>query len=229
MRSLGEILNLPVLNRSGKYLGIIAEFVLDAKNISGAGFLVKDRGWYAGMKFLPKEGIIAIGKEAVIASEESLEKVIDLPDIIDLLENSIDWKGLSAFSINGDVIGKVEELLIDEKSLNVSGIKIIGIGDAIPREDIIALGPFALLLDAREMTSLEGQKTQEEGIQEEAQDSQGFEAKQVAYLIGKKLTRDIILDDGTLVASKGEVVTWQIVRKIKLLNRLQELINSVEM
>ncbi len=228
MRLLSEILNLPVLNRLGRYLGTVVEFILDTKDISGVGFLVKDRNWYAGVRFLPKADITAVGKEAIITSEESLEKVVDLPEIMSLLQNSIDWKGLSAFSINGDVVGKIEELLIDEKTLDVAGVKISGIQEPIPRESVIALGPFALLLDRREKHSIGDLKAQEERIQEEEQESQGFEAKQAAYLIGKRLTRDIVLDDGTLVASKGDVVTWQIVRKIKLLNRLQELMNSVE-
>jgi len=223
MRLLSEILNLPVLNRFGEHLGTIAEFVLDEKAISGVGFLVKDRAWYIGMKFLPKENINAIGKEAVIISKEQLEKVSDLPDIMSLFENSIDWRGLNAFSIDGDIMGKVEEFLVDEKSLDIGGVKISGIEDAIPRENICALGPSALLLEIGQKPPLK-----EEKVQEEEQEPQGFESRQSAYLIGKKLTRDIILDDGTLVASKGEAITWQIIRKVKTLNRLQELINSIE-
>jgi uncharacterized protein YrrD len=223
MRLLSEIINLPVLNRFGTHLGAIVEFVLDPKAISGVGFLVKDRDWYTGMKFLPKENISAIGKEAVIVSIEYLEKVVDLSDVMNLLENSIDWRGLNAFSINGDIVGRVEEFLVDEKSLDIGGVKISGVEDAIPRESIIALGPSALLLNTGQKPPLK-----EEKVQEEEQESQGFESKQAAYLIGKKLARDIILDDGTLIASKGEAVTWQIIRKVKLLNRLEELINSIE-
>jgi hypothetical protein len=120
-------------------------------------------------------------------------------------------------------MGKVEEFLVDEKSLDIGGVKISGIEDAIPRENICALGPSALLLEIGQKPPLK-----EEKVQEEEQEPQGFESRQSAYLIGKKLTRDIILDDGTLVASKGEAITWQIIRKVKTLNRLQELINSIE-
>lgn len=229
MRPLREILGLSVLSYSGNYLGKTEDLVLDNKKMVGVGFLVKDKEWYKGIKFIHKEDIEVIGKDTVITSENFLKNVIELPEIIEILDNSIEWRGLPVYTTTGEILGGVEELFLNEETLEISGIKIKDEEFMIDRNSLVALGPSAVLV--RLKTGLEETLKEESTlIQEEKafEEVGGFEAKQRAFLIGKKLTRDIIADDGTLIASKGDTINQQIIRKMKSLNRIQELINSIE-
>lgn len=227
MRSLEEVIKLPVLSHTGEYLGVIEDLVLNPKELIGVGFLVKGRNWYRGMKFLGREEIEILGKNAVITKSESLRDVEEFDDVTKILDNMVDWKGLPVYTISGEMIGKVRELLINEETLAIDGIELFERDEIIPRENIVALGSFAVLVEAvmkKEVEpSIQGEVTAQPQVEE-----QTFEAKQSAYLIGKRLIRDITADDGTLIASKGEVVSWQLLRKMRSLNRLQELINSIE-
>lgn len=229
MRPLREILGLSVLSHSGNCLGEIEDLVLDNKRMIGVGFLVKDKEWYRGIKFISKEEIEVVGKDTVITSENFLKNVIELSEIIDLLDNSIEWRGLPVYTTTGEILGKVEELFLDEETLEISGIKIKDEEFMIDRSSLVALGPSAVLvrlrIDLQESLKEESILIQEEKVSTE---EKGFEAKQSVFLIGKKLARDLIADDGTLIASKGDTVNWQIIRKMKSLNRMQELINSIE-
>ncbi|MBC7319950.1 PRC-barrel domain-containing protein [bacterium] len=229
MRPLKEIIGLPVLSHLGSNLGVIEDLVLDNKKMLGVGFLVKGKDWYKGIKFISREEIEVIGKDTVITSGDSLRNVTELPEIIDLLDNSIEWRGLPVYTTTGEVLGRVEELFLDEETLEISGIKIREEELIINRDSLVALGSSAVLVrfkaDQVETTKEKLTSIKEESIPLE---EKGFEAKQSAFLIGKRLARDLIADDGTLIASKGDVINWQIIRKMKNLNRMQELINSIE-
>lgn len=228
MRSLEEIIKLPILSRTGEYLGVIEDLVLNPKELIGVGFLVKGKNWYMGMKFVGREDIEVLGKNAVITKLESLRDVKEFDDVIKLLDGMLDWKKLSVYNTSGEMIGKVQELLINEETLAIDGIKLYERDEIIPRENIIALGSFAVLVESIVKREVKPSVQEEESPTQLQVEGQTFEAKQSAYLIGKKLIRDIIADDGTLIASKGEVVSWQLLRKMRSLNRFQELINSIE-
>ncbi len=229
MRPLKEILGLSVLSHSGNYLGKIEDLVLDNRKMIGVGFLIKDKEWYKGIKFIPKEEIEAIGRDTIIISNNFLKNVIELPEIIEILDNGIEWRGIPVYTTKGEILGKVEELFLDEETLEISGIKIKDEEFMIDRDSLVALGPSAVLVrlkvDLQETLKEESTQIQEERAFVEGG---GFEAKQSAFLIGKKLARDLIADDGTLIASKGDTINWQIIRKMRSLNRMQELINSIE-
>lgn len=229
MRPLREILGLPVLNHFGSCLGIIEDLVLNNEKMVGVGFLVKDKEWYKGIKFISKEEIEVVGKDTVITSSISLKNVIELPDIIELLDNSIEWRGLPVYTTIGEILGKIEELFLDEETLEISGIKIKDEELMIDRSSLIALGHSAVLV--RLKTDQLKIPEKELSLKQEASTSledKGFEAKQNAFLIGKRLSRDLIGEDGTLIASKGDVINLQIIKKMRNLNRIQELINSIE-
>jgi len=226
MRPLGEITQLPVLSRSGNYLGTIEEMVLDNKKIAGIGFLVRDKNWYRGIKFISRDEIEVIGKNTIITIKDSLKNVLEMPDILEALDNMVEWRGLPVYTTTGEILGEIEELFINEETLDIDGIKLKDQDQIIPRENLVALGPSAVLVNIKGENILK-EKTSVQREQPYSEDK-GFEAKQNAFLIGKKLIRDIITDDGTLIASRGDVVTIQIINQMRSLNRIQELINSIE-
>lgn len=226
MRPLGEIIHLPILSHSGSYLGSVEDIVLDNKKLSGIGFLVRDKDWYMGMKFISKNDIEVIGKNAIITTSDSLKVVAELPDILEFLADRIEWRGLPVYSINGEILGKIEELFINEETLDIDGIKLDGQDYVISKDNLMALGPSAILVDIKG----EGVHKEKPSVREShlSSEEKGFEAKQNAFLLGKRLVRDIVTDDGTLIASKGETVNIQIINRMRSLNRIQELINSIE-
>ncbi|MCX7796410.1 MAG: PRC-barrel domain-containing protein [bacterium] len=229
MRPLREIIGLYVISHSGNCLGTVEDLVLDNKKMIGMGFLVRNKEWYKGMKFIYKEEIEVVGKDTVLTSESFLKSVIELPEIIEILDNSIEWRGLPVYTTTGEILGKVEELFLDEKTLEISGIKIKDEEFVIDRSSLVALGPSAVIVrfktDQPEVLKEGSSLKQEEAVSLE---DKGFEARQNAFLIGKRLSRDLIGEDGILIASKGDIVNLQIIRKMKSLNRMQELINSIE-
>lgn len=228
MRSLEEIIGLPVLSCNGEYLGIVEDLVLNPKELVGVGFLVRDKYWYKGMKFIEREKIEVLGKNALLTTLESLRDVIEYGDVVKLLENRVEWKGLPIYTVSGEILGKVEELMIDDKSLVLEGIRLYQGEDIIPRENIVALGSFAVLVDLSDKIESKVADKEKEQVAKTHLEGSSFEARQSAYLVGKKLTRDIISDDGEVIASKGDVVTQQLIKTMKNLNRMQELINSIE-
>ncbi|MGC8971010.1 MAG: PRC-barrel domain-containing protein [bacterium] len=226
MRPLGEVIQLPILSRSGNYLGAVEELVLDNKRIAGIGFLVRDKDWYRGVKFLSKDEIEVIGKNTIITTKDTLKNVVELPDILEFLDNRVEWRELPVYTDTGEILGKIEELFINEETLDIEGIKIKEKDQIIPRENLVALGPSAALVNIKGENMLK----EEISVQREQAfiEEKGFKAKQNAFLIGKKLIRDLVMDDGTLIASKGDVVTIQIINQMRSLDRIQELINSIE-
>ena len=228
MRSLEEIIKLPVLSCNGEYLGVVDDLVLNSKELVGVGFLVRDKDWYRGMKFIERERIEVLGKNAILTTLESLRDVVEFTDVVKLLGNRVEWRGLPVYTVTGEMLGKVEELLIDDKSLALEGIRLYQGEDIIPRKNITAFGSFAVLVDLGEDKSSKVIDKKEEHLAQTQTEGLSFEARQSAYLIGKRLTRDIISEDGTVIASKDDAVTQQLIKKIRNLNRMQELINSVE-
>ena len=58
--------------------------------------------------------------------------------------------------------------------------------------------------------------------------SEIFERRQIKYMLGKKVSRDIESDDGSTIINQGEVITDDVIGKAKKSGKFLELSMNIE-
>ncbi|HOY64331.1 MAG TPA: PRC-barrel domain-containing protein, partial [bacterium] len=113
-----------------------------------------------------------------------------------------------------------EPAVIEEESVAASGI------DASSDVDIEEL----LDLDsAAESAGLvEEPASSDEGEESKQSLSEIFERRQIKYMLGKRVSKDVVGDDGSLVVGHGETITDSVVQKAKASGKFLELSMNIE-
>ena len=116
MKKSVEILGLPIISiTEGRELGVSKSLLIDAKNGVVAAITIDDDDWYRGVKLIPYEAIIAIGKDAVtITHSENILNLEEAGDYERLLVENIRVIGTKAITKSGRIQGKVTEVFVGE-------------------------------------------------------------------------------------------------------------------
>lgn len=128
MKQSKEFLNLPVMSMTeGKSVGITQAFVIDANTRKAVDLIVKTKDWYTGVKFIPVEQILGVGKDALmIERSNNIIPYRNVQSSDNLLKEDISIIGATIISSEGIKKGKVVEYLLDD---SYSIIKLLAVNE----------------------------------------------------------------------------------------------------
>lgn len=126
MHKSQEVIGLSVVHlKTGKKLGVVRDILFDAKQ-RFCGLLLEDGGWLKRRRYIPKENIYAIGRDAVVIRHEAQILLLD--------ETAKEWtgicsgqkklKGLPILLASGYELGVIENVYFMEEMGTLVGYEL---------------------------------------------------------------------------------------------------------
>ncbi len=251
MKKSEELLGLSIISlNDGKEVGKVKDLVVNPEQGAVECLVVDDGTRYLGVKVLPSKFIEGVGEYAVtIESATAITTLEDLPNLNDLLEKNVEVIGTKVLTKKGRLIGMVSEFYIDEENEG----KITACEFEAPKSDIIKIIPAEgvvtfgkdvlvvaediekLLLDKNEYNQDAAvdtvvEEAESTPVAEEVTETEDtsdaakmFEDRQRQFLLGRKVSKKIELDNGQVLAEEGTVITEELIEKAKALGKFTEL------
>ncbi|GIP31437.1 PRC-barrel domain-containing protein [Paenibacillus sp. J2TS4] len=116
MRRANDMLGLPVIDvQSGKQLGTVKDLLIDPEWLV-QGIILDTRHWFSSPRFILWEDIASYGEDAVtVEGEDVIRMEEDTPDSWVLLSGSGKIIGLPLLTVNGQQLGRVEDVYFSPK------------------------------------------------------------------------------------------------------------------
>ncbi len=247
MKSNVEVIGLPLMGiQDGIECGVVSDliFSIEQKNVQ---YLVLDSGrGLFGLKILAFSKVAGIGKD-ILTTQSGLEikPLWEDKEAIALGFTTKNLMNARVISNDGNIAGRVTEFFIDEKSGAIEQLILDG-GAIVAGEDILTLAigsvfTSGIARQAAPIRSLPARKAQQaEPAAEKSPKQNGkpapgdpslsgmFQKRQLEYLIGREVTKDIKAKGGKTLAKAGDFVTEEMVLKIKEEGRMPELTLNVK-
>ena len=243
MKKSADILRLPVISISeGKQVGTVKDLIIDASLGSVVALVIDDGSWYLGAKVLPFPSIVGLGESAVmVENTNTVLPVSAVPRLEQLMSAAVRVIGTRTLTRSGFMGGKVVELFVDEAGRIVLCEVEENIGERIqiPAQQIVTFGKDVLIISdngdggrgagvgrpmegivSRVMPATPAEPTAMPSSDDAAQ---LFEEKQRRYLLGKRVNRRILANDGSLIIEQGAEITEDILQKIREEDKMIEL------
>ena len=258
MKKSVEIIGLPVISiTEGRELGMSKSLLIDAPNGSIAAITIEDEDWYRGVKLLPYSSVIAIGEDAVtITNSENILTLEDAGDYEAMMDANIKIIGTKAITKSGTIQGKVVEIYIGDNG-KIEKCEIEGRDGSLSEivsEQISIFGKQVTVIDSdfekkteiiapvetpavaapkteapkaevKEAPKTEAPKTVDAAAQ---MADKATEERHRRFLLGKTVTKDIVSATGVVLAKTGDVVTEEILQKVKMANMFIDLSMNVK-
>ncbi len=121
-----EILSLPVVTRDErKQIGEIKDLIYDPTANKVLGYLVEAGGWLRdGKGFLHSELIKRENDCLVVQDESVIRKLSTIPELKEALDKKEDIRGLPIQYDDGQLIGVIQDLVVDEETGEITGYEI---------------------------------------------------------------------------------------------------------
>ncbi|HOX41191.1 MAG TPA: PRC-barrel domain-containing protein [bacterium] len=128
MQKASDLKGKPVIaHDEGKIVEDIDDIIYNPLSGKILGFLVRHEGLIAKARVIPMRKIKAIGPDAVTIENVSDVIFVEEDDAIkDLLSNRIDIKGRKIMTEGGENLGKVVDIIFDEKSGKIDKYEVSG-------------------------------------------------------------------------------------------------------
>lgn len=253
MKKSVEIIGLPVISiTEGRELGMSKSLLIDAPNGSVAAITIEDEDWYRGVKLLPYSSVIAIGEDAVtITNSENILTLEDAGDYEAMMDANIKIIGTKAITKSGTIQGKVVEIYIGDNG-KIEKCEIEGRDGSLSEivsEQISIFGKQVTVIDSDfekkteiiapvETPAVAAPKTEApkpqvkeapKAVDATAQMAdKATEERHRRFLLGKTVTKDIVSATGVVLAKTGDVVTEEILQKVKMANMFIDLSMNVK-
>ena len=253
MKKSVEIIGLPVISiTEGRELGMSKSLLIDAPNGSVAAITIEDEDWYRGVKLLPYSSVIAIGEDAVtITNSENILTLEDAGDYEAMMDTNIKIIGTKAITKSGTIQGKVVEIYIGDNG-KIEKCEIEGRDGSLSEivsDQISIFGKQVTVIDSDfekkteiiapvETPAVAAPKTEAPKVEIKEAPKAVDAAAQMAdkateerhrrFLLGKTVTKDIVSATGVVLAKTGDVVTEEILQKVKMANMFIDLSMNVK-
>ncbi|MBD3246373.1 MAG: hypothetical protein GF333_05115 [Candidatus Omnitrophica bacterium] len=222
-----EIVGKQVVSiRDGGVLGRIRCPVIDGTHQIIVGFIVDDEEWFLETKVVLFQFIRGLEEEVVTVDDGSvILPVKGLEKIHSYLKENLQLVNTKVITESGKQIGKVEDFLFNSRTGKIEGYKLESKHTVLDWREALALG--------REMVIVK-EETAAEVYQDKAESysdvdlSALFEKRQVEFLIGKQLMRDVRDEEGEVILGSGSVISRDAIHKVKSMGKFTELLMSVE-
>jgi uncharacterized protein YrrD len=115
LRKAHDLIGLPVITvDSGKQIGQVKDLLVGPDwNIRGIMLEVKH--WFSSLRYIPWEGIVAAGEDAITIPNESVIREFEhVEECHAFLEGSRKIKGLPVITVGGHKLGVVEDVYLNQ-------------------------------------------------------------------------------------------------------------------
>ncbi|CEH28229.1 Uncharacterized protein BN1090_A2_00647 [Aneurinibacillus migulanus] len=228
---------MPIISiMDGKEIGKVKSLLVNPESGKVEFLVIHNERWTLGVKVLPFRQVQGLGDYAVMTESESA--VIDLSE--DTLANELKTKGVSiignrVITAAGQFLGEVVEYYVNAESGKVEGCVIEKESNdqqVLNAEFIITMGKEILIVKKESVENLINKSefdrmSVSQANQEEVDrvDKSLIFSKDTVNITGKRVTADIYDENGDVIVPEGEVVTEDIVERVKRIgrNKLVEL------
>ena len=211
--------------KEGDSLGRIRCPVIDSVHQRVIGFIIDDREWYLETKIVLFHSIRGMQEEVVTVDDDSsIIPVRTMYKIHPYLKDNVQLMGIKIFSESGKLLGEVEDFVFNPQTGKIEMYEVRGETYSIHWKNVFSLGNDMLIV--KEQFSEKVDRVSEDLAPVDL--GSLFERRQISFLLGKVLARDMRDDDGNLVLPTGTVIDQQTISRIKGLGRFSELLMSVE-
>jgi uncharacterized protein YrrD len=222
-----EILNKEVVSiKEGNSLGRIRMPVIDGIHQRIIGFIVDDREWYLETKIVLFPSVRGMQQEVVTVDDDSsIVPVRNMYKIHPYLKDNIQLIAIKIFSEAGRLLGEVEDFVFNHQTGKIESYLVLGSFMSINWKDVYSVGKGMLIVK----DDLSPETADSANIDLNTVDLNSlFEQRQVSFLLGKMLSRDMRDDNGDLILPAGSIINEASIDKIKMLGKFTELLMSVE-
>lgn len=220
-----EMVEKPVIAiRTGRMVGKIRFPLIDGFRQEVIGFIVDDEKWFLETKVIPFAFIRALDGDVVTVEDElSILPLMNLKGLQKQLEENIQLIGYKVITETGKVLGFIEDFSFNSSTGKLQSYKIKDTQYLIDQQDIISLSKELMIVkeSVLEIPSVVGA--------EEVDLNTMFERRQIEFILGKRLLRDLKTEEDELIAQQGQIVSEEVIRRAKERNKFSELIMSVEL
>nr|WP_264760790.1 PRC-barrel domain-containing protein [Aneurinibacillus migulanus] len=231
------MIGMPIISiMDGKEIGKVKSLLVNPESGKVEFLVIHNERWTLGVKVLPFRQVQGLGDYAVMTESESA--VIDLSE--DTLANELKTKGVSiignrVITAAGQFLGEVVEYYVNAESGKVEGCVIEKESNdqqVLNAEFIITMGKEILIVKKESVENLINKSefdrmSVSQANQEEVDrvDKSLIFSKDTVNITGKRVTADIYDENGDVIVPEGEVVTEDIVERVKRIgrNKLVEL------
>lgn len=244
----------------GKEMGTIKSLVVNPDQGSVEFMVVSSEEWELGIKAIPFKLIVGLGEFAVtIESSSSIIDLAEIPIANELLAKNIQIHATRIITRKGRLMGQAEEYFLDEETGKIAAVSFRPHGSEeqkiLPEDIVLTFGREIIVVsedaDDHVLNSIEDVEQAEVEKPESREQmaasvetataaapsvsdgkdlEEDFDMRQFPFLVGKKVTADILDDQGNVLVAKGDTVTEDIFHKIRNQGRskLIELTIKVE-
>lgn len=243
MKKMQEIIGLRIISiADGTQMGQVKDLVLNAQGGLLEFIIVDQPSDYFGAKVIAFADILGIGEFAVtIPTPQVIQDVAQNAVAQELLREGVRVKTTKVLTKKGQLIGEVEEIVIDEESGRIADC-LYNTPDGrkldIRADQVITYGKELLIVEVplpeRQPVQQEFSESrkmlpdEEAGAEMSSNSPEGengfnlFEQRQLQYFVGKMVEKEISLDNGELL-SVGEMITEETTKKINKRDTLMEI------
>jgi uncharacterized protein YrrD len=135
----------------GKEIGKVEDIIINAHKKAVDFFIVSNNKWFLGTGVIPFSNIIGIGEDAVMLEHSNaVKKPDEILGAIDLINEGVNLINNTVLTREGNFIGKVTEVIIEESSGRVSACEYSNIENEkklITAAQMITFGQDALVVN----------------------------------------------------------------------------------
>jgi uncharacterized protein YrrD len=250
MKKTREIVGLPLICvKEGIECGNIKDLLIDSDDGNVKYLIINDEEWYLGAKLLPFDKVLSIGCDAVVTdSKENIMPFTQVEDALNLIKRDANIIGARVYTQKGEYIGNISEYYINEVDGRIMGCELVDTYNTyvVDASKIITYGRGVIVICANpeDVTAYvqqvgcqeaghgekECQGASKHDVMEQSQGktSDLFEQKHRRFLLGKKVAKQILGEAGELLANEGDIITDELIDRVKDGGKLVELTMNIE-
>ena len=227
IKKSNDFLNLPIMScNEGKNIATTKKFLIDSSTKKAVALIVQDDEYYKGIKILPVDLIIGVGKDAlIINSTKNIVPYTNISTAEELLKLQINIINTVVINKHGEKVGIVKEFELDdnyniiniivENNSNISSISI---------NQITVFGKNYTIID----DDIDNNTIIEKENITQIPEKQDIDLEQYFVFIDSAFKKDFNI--GNKIYSKGTIFTNEILNEISSLapDKLIELVNVLE-
>lgn len=248
MKTLKEILGLRIISvASGTQIGHVKDYVLNPQNGALDFFITDQPNDHFGARVISFTDIVGLGEFALtIPDPQVIQDVARNLPVQELLKQDVRVIGTKVLTKKGQLVGEVKELAVNEETGKIESCiyeSEAGESREISFQQILTYGKELLIIEPEQTNHQVQQKVineKPEDITSEIENTQEinqpdiiddleqesefnlFEQRQLQYFIGKRVDKDISLDNGEILPA-GQAMTEETVSKIKTRSTMMEI------
>ncbi|MEG6614913.1 PRC-barrel domain-containing protein [Peptococcaceae bacterium 1198_IL3148] len=254
MKTSKEIIGLPVFSIAEVLkLGEVKDLLINPENGAVDYIVVAPLNTIKENGLIPFANVVGIGEDALtVRTEDKMIPFSTDENALMLLDKNVRVIGTKVMTEKGTITGIISELLIDDENGKIVGCQWVPNGEEsasgyIPSQHVITFGRDLIIVDKdfkQYVTETilpedntfkpEPEQPAQPKISDEPESAKSdplefFADKQNEFLIGRKVTADIITDGGEVIAKEGSIVTPEIIEQAIANDKYIDLtLNNVE-